>query len=75
MAEGGAGGWNMRGVLGFIKRLFLGWYVLFWDDIVDRLVHTRYFFIYRIYNGSGSSINRRGASEIRKIYKSPININ
>lgn len=67
MTKSGASGGNIRRVLGFIERLFLRWYVLFRNDIVDRLVHTRYFFIYRIYNDSGSSINRRVRLGIRKI--------
>lgn len=49
VAESGAGGDDIWGVLGFVEWLF-GWgHVLLRDDIVNGLLHYRYFFIYRIY--------------------------
>jgi len=49
VAESGAGGDDIWGVLGFVEWLF-GWgHVLLRNDIVNGLLHYRYFFIYRIY--------------------------
>lgn len=49
MAESRAGGYNIWWELRFVERLF-GWGdVLLRNNVVDGLLHNRYFFIYRNY--------------------------
>jgi hypothetical protein len=46
MTECGTSWWYIWWVFGFIECLFLLWDVLFGDDVVNGLLHTRYLFIF-----------------------------
>lgn len=46
VTESRAGGRDDWRVFGFVECLFLRWHVLLGDDVVDGLLHYRYFFIY-----------------------------
>ena len=40
VAEGGAGGRKVGGILRFVSRVFGGWHVLLGDEVVDGFLHT-----------------------------------
>lgn len=56
VAEGGAGGLDVGGELGFVEWLFRGRSVLFGDYVVDRLLHLLLSFIeMQLIAGKGSN--------------------